>query len=126
MPLGGRDRGLREPTAAQQHGDCMGVDFVVFGLAAMDGLHGEGMTADKRDTVCSTEVSKPVPSTQACGSQDDRIAGGGDGLEQRLWGGGHVMVQQRFTGLVEDAHVHGAGVESDTTVKRVRFGVASP
>ena len=36
-----------------------------------------------------------------------------------------LTVQQRFTGLVEDAHVHGAGVEIDATVKGVLFGVES-
>jgi hypothetical protein len=73
----------------------------------------------------STEVSKPVPGKHAFGSQDDLIAVGGDGLEKRLGGGWHVTVQQRFTSLVEDAHVHGAGVEIDPTVKRVLFGVES-
>jgi len=34
-------------------------------------------------------------------------------------------VQQRCTSLVEDAQVHGAGVEIDTTVKRVLLGVES-
>src|SRR5262249_35266802 len=80
---------------------------------------------DKRNTVFSTEVRQPVPGKHAFGSQDDLIAVRGNGLEKRLWGGGHVTVQQRFTSLVEDAHVHGAGVEIDTTVKRVLFGVES-
>jgi hypothetical protein len=34
-------------------------------------------------------------------------------------------VQQRFPSLVEDTNVHGAGVEIDTTVKRVLGGVES-
>ena len=104
----------------------MGVDRIVFGRAARDGLHGEGVTADTREPRFRTAGSKPVPGPQACGREDDRLAGGGDGLEQRLWGGGHVPVQQRVASLVEDAHVHGAGVESDTTVKRVLLGGESP
>jgi len=124
--LGRRDIGLWEHPAAPQHGDFLGVDRVVFGLAAMDGLHREGMPEDKRHTVFSTEVRKPVPGQHACGRQDDLIAGRGKSREQRLWGGGHVTVQQRFTSLVEDAHVHGAGVEIDPTVKRVLFGGESP
>jgi hypothetical protein len=123
--LGWIDIGLREHTAAQQHSDLMGVDLVVFGLAAMDSFHREGMTEDKRNTVFSTEVHKPVPSKHAFGSEDDLIAVGGNGFEKRLWGGCHVTVQQRFASLVEDAHVHGAGVEIDTTVKRVLFRVKS-
>jgi hypothetical protein len=121
----GGDIGLREHTTAQQDGDCMRVDRVVFGLATMDGLHGEGMTEDKRDTVFSTEVRKPVPGKQAFGRQDDLIMVRSDGLEQRLWGRGHVAVSQCFPGLVEDTHVHGAGVEIDPAIKRVLCGVKS-
>jgi hypothetical protein len=43
------DRRWREHPAAPQHGDFMGVDRVVFGLAAMDGLHIQGMAADNRE-----------------------------------------------------------------------------
>jgi hypothetical protein len=103
----------------------MGIDLVVFGLAAMDRFHIESMTEDKRNTLFSTEVCKPVPSKHAFGSEDDLIAVGGNGFEQRLWGSCHVTVQPRFASLVEDAHVHGAGVEIDTTVKRVLLRVKS-
>src|SRR5439155_18494134 len=75
--LSGIDVGLREQAPTQQYGD-----FIVFGLAAMNGLHGEGMTEDKRDPMFSTEVRKPVPGKQAFGREDDLIAVGGDGLEQ--------------------------------------------
>ena len=47
-------------------------------------------------------------------------------LRKRFGGGGHVTVHQRFTSLVEDAHVHGAGVAIDTTVKGVLLGVEAP
>ena len=91
----------------------------------MDGLHIEGMTQDKRDPVVRTEVSQPVPGKQAFGREDDLLTVRSDGLEQRLRGGGHVPVQQRFPSLVEDAQVHGAGVEIDPTIKRVLLGVES-
>jgi hypothetical protein len=57
----------------------------VFGLAAMDGLHVEGMTEDNRDSVFSTTVRQPVPGQQAFGCDEDLIAVGGNGLEKRLW-----------------------------------------
>jgi hypothetical protein len=57
--LGRIDRGLGPHPAAQEPGNCMGVDRVVFGLAAMDGLHVEGMTEDNRDTVWSTGLRPP-------------------------------------------------------------------
>src|SRR5712691_9279987 len=108
--LGGVDIGLWEHATAEQHGDFMGVYLVVLGLAAVDRLHIEGMTEDKRDTVFGTEIGKPVPGKHTFSRQDDLIAVGRDGLEQRLGGSLHVAVQERFTGLVEDADVHGAGV----------------
>jgi hypothetical protein len=60
-PLGRRDSGLGEHPAAQEHGNWMGVELVVFGLAPMEGLHGEGMPEAKRETVVSTQVGKPGP-----------------------------------------------------------------
>jgi hypothetical protein len=83
-------------------------------------------TEPKRDTVFGTEVGEPVPGQQTFGGQDDLRTGGRDGLAQRLWGRGHVAVHQGCTGLVEDAHVHGAGVEIDPTINRVLGGVKSP
>jgi hypothetical protein len=71
------------------------------------------------------EVGEPVPGKHTFGGQDDLLTVGSDSLEQRLWGRCHVPVQQRFTSLVEDAQVHGTGVEIDTTVKRVLCGVES-
>jgi hypothetical protein len=46
---------------AQRHGECVGGDLVVVDLAAMAGLHTEGMTEDKRETVFSSEISTPGP-----------------------------------------------------------------
>jgi hypothetical protein len=123
--LRGIDIGLWEHATAQQDGDFMDVDRIVFGRAAMDGLHGEGMTEDKRDTVFRTEVRKPVPGKHAFGRQDDLIMVRSDSFEQRLWGRGHVPVHQCFPGLVEDTHVHGAGMEIDPAVKGVLCGVES-
>ncbi len=123
--LGGVDIGLREHTTTQKHRNFMRVDFVVFRLATVDGLHIEGMTEDKRDTMFRTEVGKLVPGKHAFGRQDDLFPVGGDRLEQRLWGGGHIPVHQCFSSLVEDTDVHGTGVEIDAAVKRVLLGVES-
>src|SRR5678815_2871156 len=59
--VGGRDRGLREHAATAQGGNLWRIDLVVFGLAAMDSLHREGMTEDERDTFVGPEVGEPVP-----------------------------------------------------------------
>ena len=125
-PCGGGDRGLWEHAAAQQHGHCMGIIRLVFGCTAVHGLHRQGMAEHERHPVLGTQIGQPVLRKQACGSQDDLLAGGRNGLEQRLWGSGHVAVHQCFPGLIEEAHVHGAGVEIDAAVKRVLGGGESP
>ena len=58
---------LRQHTAAQQYGHFLGIDLIVFGLAAMDGLPGEDMTEDKRKPMFRPEVSKPVPGQHGYG-----------------------------------------------------------
>jgi hypothetical protein len=68
-------------------------------------VHGNDGPTSQTDFFVDSLLGK-----HACGRQDNLRAGGGDGLEQRLWGGWHVPVQQRFTRLVEDAKVHGTGV----------------
>jgi hypothetical protein len=86
-PRGGIDRRLWAHATAKPPGDVMGIDRVVVGLAPREGLHVAGMPADKRQTVCRTNVSTPVPGEQTCGSDDELLARGGDGLEKgRRWG----------------------------------------
>jgi hypothetical protein len=84
------------------------------------------MAEDKRNTVFSSKVSKPVPGEHTFGSDDELIAIGGDGLEKCLRGGFQVTVQQRLTGLVKDTNVHGAGMQIDAAVKLVWCGVDAP
>ena len=40
--------------------------------------------------------------------------------------GWHVPVHQNLPSLVQDAEVHGAGVQVDATIKLVLLGVESP
>jgi hypothetical protein len=101
----------------------VGVDLVVFGLAAMDRFHIECVPEDKRDPFLSTEVSEPVPGEDAFDGHDHLFPVGRDGLEKRLRTGFHVPVPQDLTVLVEDADVHGPGVPVDATVKLMWLGV---
>jgi hypothetical protein len=59
-------------------------------------------------------------------TDDDSLARGRDGLEKRFWGGWPVPVHQHLPNLVQEAEVHGAGVQVDTTVTLVLLGVKSP
>ena len=123
--LGGIDVGLREHAAAQQHGNFLGVDLVVFGLAPVDGLHIEGMAEDKGHAFAGTQVGEPVPGKDAFDGDDEILPIGGNGLEKRLWAGLHIAVHQDLAVLVQDTDVHGAGMQVDAAVKLVLFGVES-
>jgi hypothetical protein len=43
--------GLREPATAEEDGDVLGIDAVMFGLARRDGLPGEGLPEDDRESL---------------------------------------------------------------------------
>jgi hypothetical protein len=60
--LGGVDLGLREQAPTQEHRDFLGIDSVVFGVAAMAGFHVEGMAEDEGKTLLRTQVSQPGPT----------------------------------------------------------------
>jgi hypothetical protein len=124
--LSGGDIGLRAQATAQQSSQLVGVDVVVFGLTAVQGFPRERMTKDTRDLVFSTQIGKPVPGTHAGGGENDLLAGGRHGLEQRLWGRGHMAGQACCSRLVEDTDVHGAGGQIDPAVKRVWCGGEAP
>ena len=126
-PHGGRiDRGLRAHPSAQQHGNFLGVDLVVFGLAPRAGLHGEGMPAHDGNPLLRPESSPPLPGEQTVDTDDDILALGRDGFEERCWRGWHVTVPQKRPSLVHEAEGHRAGVQVDATITLVRRGVKAP
>jgi hypothetical protein len=63
-PLGRLDIGLREHPAAQEHGAFLGVDRVILGRAAVDGLQGEGMAEDAGTPCVGAEVRQPDPGEE--------------------------------------------------------------
>ena len=125
-PLGGRDRGLREPPATEQGGNLVGIELVMFGLPPRDGFHGEGMAEDTRDPCIGTEVGEPGPGAQTCDGDDETVSRRGNGLEKGFRIRRHGTVKQRLTGLVEEADVHGTGRQVDTAGQGVVRRVKSP
>jgi hypothetical protein len=123
--LGGIDIRLREHTATEQGGNLLGIDFVIFGLTPMYGFHVEGVSEDKRDTCIGAQVGEPVPGEHTFDGDDDTVSIGCNGFEKGFRICLHVTVKQRLTGLVEDADVHGTGMQVDTAVKWVLRGVKS-
>jgi hypothetical protein len=71
------------------------------------------------DLLLGAEVCEPVPGEHALGGDDEVVAEGGEGLEEGLGTGGDALVEDDSAGLVEDAEVHGPGVEVDAAVESV-------
>lgn len=63
-PLGGRAGGLWEPPATQQHRDWLGVERVVVGRAAVDGLHRQRVPEDPGQLFLGPEVGEPGPRSR--------------------------------------------------------------
>jgi hypothetical protein len=95
------------------------VDPVIFGLAAMNSLHVEGMTEDESDVFLGAPIGEPVPGEQAFDRHDDigpvRRNGSEKGFRVCL----HIAMDQGLTALVEDADVHHPGMQVDPAVKWV-------
>ena len=123
---GGRDVGRREQAPAEPHGHLVGVALVVCGLATMHGFPSESRPEDKREPFVSTQIGEPVPSAQACDSNDDSVPIGGKGLEKRLRTGFHGPMEHDLARLVQDPDVHGPGMQINATIQCVLFGVESP
>jgi hypothetical protein len=121
-----RDVGVREPPTAEQAGTLVRLDRSVLGLAPVHRLHGQRMAQHKGKTFTGAEVGQPIPSEETCDTDDQSGPVRRDGFAKRFGASWHVAVPQDLTLLVQDAQVHGAGMQSDTTVKLLLFRVESP
>jgi hypothetical protein len=111
--------GEREGAAAEQPGDLAGVDAIILGLAAVDGFHVQGVSEHEGDILFDAEIGDPVPGEHALGADDEVVAIGLDGPQQRFRPAGEALVEDGLTGLVDDAQVHRPGVQVDATVEWV-------
>jgi hypothetical protein len=124
--LGRIHLGVREHAATEQDGDLVRVDRVVFGLPPMDGLHVQGMAEDERDAFVSTQVGQPVPGEQAFDRDDETLSRGRNDIQTGLRGRLHMTVHENLAALIEDADVHGTGMQVDAAVTLVLGVVKSP
>jgi hypothetical protein len=83
------------------------------------------MTEDNRQPLPSTQISKPVPGEEACNADNQIRTIGCNRLEKGVWSRWHMAVDQDFPTLVQDANVHGPGMQVDPAVKLMLFGVES-
>ncbi len=77
------------------------------------------------DALAVAQVGQPVPAEQALAADDQPVAVGCDRLQESALLGRHFLVQDDQASLVEDAQVHGPGVQIDATVESVLLVVES-
>jgi hypothetical protein len=85
----------------------------------------ESMTEDKRDALIGTEVSEPVPGEHAFDRHDDPLSIRGNGFQEGIRVGFHIAMHEHLAALVEDAEIHGAGMQVNAAVIWMLSGVKS-
>lgn len=121
----GIDVGLRKHARARQQRELLGVDRVVFDLAAVEGAHVERVPEDERDVVVGAQVRQPVPGKGALGGDHHVTAVGLQSTEQRLGLCRHLPMQYHLTVVSHDADVHRPHVKIDPADVRVPSGIES-
>jgi hypothetical protein len=116
-PLPGVGVGRREVAALEQAGDGLGVLAVALGLATVDGFHGPGVTEHEGDLVVPAGVREPVPGMHTLPGDEQAVAEGLHGAQERLRGGGQVATEADLAVAVEDDQVQRPGVEIDAAVE---------
>ena len=119
------DVSLGDHAGTQEGGDFTGVDAIVFDLGAVDGPHVESVTEDERDIFFGTEISEPIPGEHTFDGDDDVFAVRFDHREEGIGLSMDVFMEQDVPVLVEDAEIHGPGVEVDTAVEFMLLSVES-
>jgi hypothetical protein len=80
---------------------------------------------NKGDIFLSAEIGEPILSEDTLDSHNQTLTIGGNGLEKGFRSGFHIAVHKYFSLVAQDADIHGAGMQVDTTVKLVLVGVES-
>jgi hypothetical protein len=98
---------------------------IVFGLAPMDRLHGERMAQDKGNTLLGAEIGQPVPGEEAFDANHQVRPVRCNRLEKGPRGCLHIPMQKDLSILIQDADLHGPGMQVNATGEFVLFGVES-
>ncbi len=83
------------------------------------------MPEDKWNVFLFAKVSQPIPGEHAFGTNNNIVTVWLYGPEEGFGVGFYVSVQDNLTSVIEDAQIHFVGVQVDTTVEIVLFGVKS-
>ena len=125
-PVGGRDSGLGEQAAPKQGRHLLGIDRVGCGLAAMPGLHGEGMPRHAGETFGRPQGREPLPGDETRDGPSPTGTRRCDGREERCRSGWPMTVQQHVALVVHATDVHAPGRHGDTAGKGRLMGGESP
>ena len=120
---GGINVSLGQHAAPQQDGNFVGIDFVVFGFAAVDGFHVEGMSENERDFFFFTQIRNPVPGKNAFHRHNDVFPERFNGQQEMAGSGFHIPAQADIIFLVKDAEIHFAGVQVNAAIEFVLSGI---
>jgi hypothetical protein len=125
-PRGGIGVGLGQPPAAEEYRKLVGVNRVVLGRPAVNGLHIAGMAQDIGKPRGGAEVGQPVPSQDTFDAPDSIVPVRGNRRQERLGGRCHLAVEPDLSILVEEAKGQRARVQVDAPVKLVGLRVEAP
>src|SRR5262249_8332260 len=125
-PVGRIDVRLWQQASPQEYGNLLSVDLIVFGRAAVDGLHRERVTQDTRPIFVGAAGRQPVPGTEPFDGDDQLLTIGRHSLEEHLRTGLHVAMPQHLAILTQATHVHAARMPIDPAIRFGLFGVQSP
>jgi hypothetical protein len=78
-----------------------------------------GVAQDEGDGVFGAAVGQPVPAEHALDTDDEIVAERREGVEQGVEVAGEVFVEDDLAVVIEDADVHGSGVQVDAGVESV-------
>ena len=96
--------------AAQEGGNRLRINLIVFRLATVDSFPRERVSQDEGDALCSAEGGEPRPGDDTCYSDHETLSRGGNRLEEWCWSRVHVTVEQKFAIVAQDADVHTPGL----------------
>src|SRR5207249_4411742 len=103
----------------QEPRDLAGIDAVVLGLAAVDGLHVQGMAEHEGDFVILAQIGQPVPGEHALAADDQALAKWLDGVEKGCGPGRQIAFVDGLALLVEDVGEHASCVQIDAAIECV-------
>ncbi len=89
----------------------------------MDRFHVEGMAENEGNVLLDTEISDPVPGEHAFDSNHDVLTEGSNGMEKSFLVCVDVLMNPDIASGIDNADKHIFGMQIDSTIKLVLFGV---